>query len=79
MVDYLGNHAYIAVMKYVPALVIAASDQVAPMVASAEGMLLLVEQPPGQWTIIGAITIAIGGLLIALEAQQSMTTVELSF
>jgi len=77
VVDYLGNHAYIAVMKYVPALVIATAELFGPMVASGEGVLLRVEEVPGSWTVVGSVFNLLGGVLIAVEAQTQSTTVEL--
>ena len=47
VVDYLGNYAFIAVMKYLPALVIASALLLGPLVACAEGVLLGVEELPG--------------------------------
>lgn len=49
VVDYSGNYAFIAVMKYLPALVIATALLFGPIVASAEGVLLGVEALPGAW------------------------------
>ena len=77
MVDYSGNYAFIAVMKYLPALVIATALLFGPIVASAEGVLLGVEAMPGVWTVIGALVILAGGALIAAEAQKQSTAVEL--
>eukprot|EP00966_Prymnesium_polylepis_P314289 7262790-Prymnesium_polylepis.1 len=64
-------------MKYVPALVVATALLLGPMVACAEGVLLGVEHFPGPWTIVGGLVILMGGTLIALQAQNQSTSVEL--
>lgn len=79
VVDYLGNHAFITVMKYVPALMIATAELFGPMIASSEAVIFGVETLPGPWTVAGAIIIGLGGLLIAWQAHKQSTTVELGY
>uniref|UniRef100_A0A7S2J176 EamA domain-containing protein n=1 Tax=Haptolina brevifila TaxID=156173 RepID=A0A7S2J176_9EUKA len=77
VVDYSGNVGLIAVMKYVPALVVAAALLLGPLVASAEGIMLQVEEMPGPWTLAGGAIIVAGSVLIAVQAQRQSTTVDL--
>ena len=48
-----------------------------PPVASAEAVIMGVEEPPGPWTLCGGVVIACGGTLIAAQAHRQSTTVEL--
>ena len=77
VVDYCGNLGFIAVMKYVPALVVAACMLIGPFIASAEGMLIGVESLPRLWTIVGSGVIVCGSGIIATSEQSHSTTVEL--
>ena len=64
-------------MKYVPALVVAATQLLGPLVATTEGLLLGVESPPGPWTVAGGGAMVLGCGLIAAQAQIQSQTVDL--
>ena len=77
VVDLCGNLGFIAVLKYVPALVVASSMLLGPFVATAEGMLLGVEEMPGAWTLAGSLVIVCGCGIIVTSEQTHSTTVEI--
>ena len=78
IVDYSGNVGLVAVMKYVPALVVAAAYLLGPLIATAEGVLTGVEPMPGSWTLLGGALTVASTALIAARAQRQQTTVSLS-
>ena len=75
--DFMGNFGFIAVMKYVPALAVAAVMLLGPITSTLEGMLIGVEQLPGPFTLGGGMIITIGSGMIAMTAQSSSAKVEL--
>ena len=77
VVDLAGNLGFIAVMKYVPALTVAAAMLLGPLVATAEGIAVGVDRLPGPWTIGGGLLITIGSGLISAATSESSTTVEI--
>ena len=77
VVDYSGNVGFVAVLKYVPALVVAASMLLGPLVASSLGVLLGVEAVPGPWTLLGGVLMLAGSGLIAMRAQRQAPTIDL--
>ncbi|KAL1530117.1 hypothetical protein AB1Y20_001037 [Prymnesium parvum] len=76
-VDWWGNLGFIAAMKYVPAIVVAAFMLLGPFAATAEGMIVGVESMPGTLTIIGGLIIVCGSAIISVSEQASSTTFEL--
>lgn len=63
-------------LKYVPALVVAATLLLGPLVACAEGVLLGVESTPGPWTLVGGAVMVVGsGLITAKAAGKQSTTI----
>ena len=62
VVDLTGNVGLVTVMKYVPALVVAAACLLGPLIARIEGVLLGVERA-GVWTLVG------GGFTVAGRAS----------
>eukprot|EP00965_Chrysotila_dentata_P039488 1313039-Pleurochrysis_carterae.AAC.1 len=78
VVDYSGGVGFLLVMKYVPALVVAATMLFSPLFAWAEAMAIGQEYIPGDWTIIGALTVLVGSGLIARQAQTHSLTVDIS-
>ena len=76
-VDICGNLGLVAVMKYVPSMVVAVALLLSPIIATAEGMAIGTEALPGPWTMGGAGVIIVASLIIAKDSQQSSTTVEL--
>jgi len=74
LVDVAGYLSFIAVMKYVPALMVSAVMLLGPFVSTLEGVLLGVESVPGLWTVAGALVITIGSGIIAYESQTKTKT-----
>jgi drug/metabolite transporter (DMT)-like permease len=74
MVDVAGYLAYIAVMKYVPAIMVSAVMLLGPFVSTIEAMLIGVEAVPGLWTVAGAAVITVGSAVIAVESQRKTKT-----
>lgn len=74
MVDVAGYLAFIAVMKYVPAIMVSAVMLLGPFVSTLEGMVIGVEAVPGLWTMAGAGVITVGSAIIAVESQRKTKT-----
>jgi drug/metabolite transporter (DMT)-like permease len=77
VVDFAGNVGLIAVMKYVPALVVAAACLLGPLVAMLEGVILGVESVPGVWTLVGGGFTIAGAGIIAMQAQRETKVYDL--
>ena len=77
IVDLAGNLGFVAVMKFVPALTVAAVMLLGPFVATVEGIAVGVDQMPGAWTLAGALLITLGSGLICIAARESTATVEI--
>eukprot|EP00965_Chrysotila_dentata_P247360 6207699-Pleurochrysis_carterae.AAC.3 len=77
VVDYAGNLGFIAVMKYVPGLIVASAMLVGPFVACIEGILVGVDVVPGPWTMIGAVVITASSAVIAAGSQHQTKTVDI--
>ena len=78
VVDLMGNFGFIAVLAYVPALVVAAAMLLGPLTASLEDIAVGVDELPGPWTLGGAVLITVGSGLIAFTSAASTTTVDIS-
>lgn len=77
VVDVAGYLAYVAVMKYVPALMVSAAMLLGPFVSTLEGVIIGVEDVPGLWTVGGAVVITMGSAIIAVESQSKTNTYSL--
>eukprot|EP00965_Chrysotila_dentata_P237041 6201652-Pleurochrysis_carterae.AAC.1 len=77
LVDWAGNLGFIAVMKYVPGLIVAAVMLIGPFVACFEGILVGVDRIPGPWTLLGAVVIVISSGAIAIGMQHQTKTVDI--
>ena len=77
VVDLAGNLGFIAVMAYVPALVVAAVMLLGPLTSCLEGIAVGVDQLPGPWTLGGALLITVGSTLIAFTSCEVTATVEI--
>jgi len=77
VVDLTGNLGFIAVMKFVPALTVAAVMLLGPLVSTAEGIAVGVDELPGAWTLVGGLLITAGSGLISLAASESTSSVEI--
>jgi len=76
-VDLLGNMGYIAVLKYVPSLIVAVAMLLSPLIAAIEGMCVGVESLPGPLTWAGATVIVASSAVIVADSQSQSMTVEL--
>lgn len=74
IVDLAGNFGFIAVMKYVPALTVAAAMLLGPLTSTLEGIAVGVDQLPGPWTLAGALLITAGSGLITFASNEHRTT-----
>ena len=77
VVDLAGNFGFIAVMAYVPALVVAAVMLLGPLTSCLEGIAVGVDELPGPWTLGGALLITVGSTLIAFTSCEVTATVEI--
>ena len=77
VVDLAGNLGFIAVMKFVPALTIAAIMLLGPLVSTGEGIAVGVDELPGVWTLAGGVLIIAGSGLISFAGSESTATVEI--
>jgi len=77
VVDLAGNLGFIAVMKFVPALTVAAAMLLGPIVSTLEGIAMGVDELPGVWTISGGLLIIVGSGLISFAASESTASVEI--
>ena len=77
VVDLIGNFGFIAVLAYVPALVVAAVMLLGPLTAALEGIAVGVDEMPGPWTLSGAALITAGSGVIAFTSREQSATVEI--
>ena len=77
VVDLTGNVGLVTVMKYVPALVVAAACLLGPLIAMIEGVLLGVESVPGVWTLVGGGFTVAGAGIIAMQAHRETKVYDL--
>ena len=77
IVDLAGNLGFITVMKFVPALTVAAAMLLGPLVSTAEGIFMGVDELPGGWTLAGGLLMTVGSGLISYAARESTATVEI--
>ena len=76
-VDMTGTLGLVAVMKYVPGLIVAVSLLLSPLIATLEGLAIGAERIPGPWTMAGAAVVVVASAVLVSDAQQQSTTVEL--
>ena len=74
VVDFAGNLCFVAVMKYMPALVVVATMLLGPFIATAEGMLLGVSGLPGPFFFVGSTLVILGSGTIALHEKSRSET-----
>lgn len=74
VVDFAGNLGYVAVMKYMPALVVVATMLLGPFIATAEGMLLGVSGLPGPFFFVGSTLVILGSGTIAFHEKSRSET-----
>jgi NDP-sugar pyrophosphorylase family protein/drug/metabolite transporter (DMT)-like permease len=77
VVDLAGNLGFIAVMKFVPAITVAAAMLLGPLVSTVEGIAVGVDELPGGWTLAGGLLITVGSGLISYAVSESTATVEI--
>ena len=75
--DVAGNFGFVAVLKYVPAITVAAVKLLGPCTAILEGLAIGVEEPPGAYTMGGGALILVGSCLFVFSARSEQAVVRI--